>query len=272
MLKTKNNKKTTSFSDRKYAQIFNIGLNSTSTSSVLRFLRYRMSEAKKFFIITLNPEIVSLAEKDEKYAQVLNSADLALPDGIGLKFAAKFLGQPSITIIKGRKLFEDIIKLANKKSWRIFLLGGKTDEAEETAEKLGLSYKKVKFLALSGPILDSNADPVSEKDREIEIEIIEKINRFQPEILFVGFGAPKQEKWACKWFSRLSVGGIMVVGGTFRYISGQAKLPPEWMEEAGLEWLWRLLTEPWRFRRILTAVFIFPLRVLLHKFKNINNI
>jgi N-acetylglucosaminyldiphosphoundecaprenol N-acetyl-beta-D-mannosaminyltransferase len=301
MFKSKNNPKITPISGQKYAQIFNIGLNSTSTSQVLRFLRYRISKAEKFFVITPNPEILLEANRDKKYAQVLNSADLAIPDGIALLAANKFLNQPTIKpkilswlllfykwtiyfyiytfnkeklenefrLIKGRKLFEDLVKLANKKSWKVVLLGGKDNEAEETVKKLKLNYKRAKFLALAGPILDDNANTISERDREIEIEAVKKINEFQPQILFVGLGAPKQEKWSCKWFGKLSVGGIMVVGGTFRYISGQAKLPPKWMEELGLEWMWRVLTEPWRIGRIFQAVIIFPLKVFLFRFKNL---
>ena len=108
----KKDQKMTPSLDQKYAQIFNIGLNSTSMAQVLRFLRYRISEAEKFFIITVNPEIITQAEKDENYAQVLNSADLALPDGIGLKFAANILGEPAINIFpkhscpQKRKLFK----------------------------------------------------------------------------------------------------------------------------------------------------------------------
>ena len=143
------------------------------------------------------------------------------------------------------------------------------DEAKEAASKLELSYKQIKIGSLKGPKLDTEANPMSEKDREVETEAIKIINNFKPQILFVAFGAPKQERWICKNFSKLNIGGAMAVGGTFRYISGQAKLPPKWMESLGLEWLWRLLTEPWRFKRILTAVFIFPLKVIIFRFKNL---
>jgi N-acetylglucosaminyldiphosphoundecaprenol N-acetyl-beta-D-mannosaminyltransferase len=82
----------------------------------------------------------------------------------------------------------------------------------------------------------------------------------------VGFGAPKQEKWIYKWLPKLRVGGAMAVGGTFAYLSGQSKLPPKWMEERGLEWLWRLLNEPRRALRILKAVILFPLKISWYKF------
>jgi N-acetylglucosaminyldiphosphoundecaprenol N-acetyl-beta-D-mannosaminyltransferase len=300
ILKMKKDQKMTPSLDQKYAQIFNIGLNSTSMAQVLRFLRYRISEAEKFFIITVNPEMIDWAEKDEKYAQILNSADLSLPDGVGLLAANKFLAVPDIrpkilafpylflkwliyfyiytfrerkledglTLVKGRKLFEEMIKLANKKGWRVFFLGGEGDEAKEAANKLELSYKKIKIRTLRGPMLDSEANPISEKDKELETEAVKIINNFKPQVLFVAFRVPRQGKWICKWFSKLNIGGAMTVGGTFRYISGQAKLPPKWMEEWGLEWLWRLLTEPWRFKRILTAVFVFPLRIIIFRLRN----
>lgn len=166
-------------------------------------------------------------------------------------------------------MFMEMIKLANKKKWRVFLLGGENDESRLATEKLELSYKGIKFAFMSGPNLDFEANPRSEKEKEVEMEAINKINEFKPQILFVGFGAPEQEKWLSKWLSKLDVGGAMVVGGTFRYFSGQAKLPPTWMEDIGLEWFWRLLTEPWRIRRIFKAVVLFPLKVILFRFRNL---
>ena len=96
--------------------------------------------------------------------------------------------------------------------------------------------------------------------------MIQKINEIKPDLLFVGFGMPKQEKWIDKNVEKLDVKGIMAVGGTFDYVFGKARLPPEWLEKLGLEWLWRLLHEPKRAPRILNAVIIFPLKILSSKF------
>jgi N-acetylglucosaminyldiphosphoundecaprenol N-acetyl-beta-D-mannosaminyltransferase len=140
----------------------------------------------------------------------------------------------------------------------MFFLGGLDNEAELTAKKLKANYS-------SGPKLDNNAEPISEVDRKSQIDVITKINSFGPQLLFVGFGNPKQEIWINKNLSKLNIGGAMALGGTFRYMSGHSPLPPKWMDQMGLEWLWRLFTEPFRFTRIWNAVIIFPLRVLMSK-------
>lgn len=279
----------------KYAQIFDIRLNSTSISKVLAFVRISLAKKSKFFIVTPNPEIISASLNDRKLFEALSFASLRVPDGVGLSQAARFLSLPapknkplrfivclfeglwvglatflapkyleeSLPVIKGRRLFLELTKLANKKGLKIFLLGGEKEEAKKTGERLRRSFKKVRIAYAAGPRLDKEALPISEADRDIEEYVISQINEFRPDILFVGFGAPKQEKWVKKHFLRLSCGGAMVVGGTFRYLAGLSSLPPKWMEEAGLEWFWRLIHEPKRLGRILNAAVVFPWKVFL---------
>jgi len=284
-------------SGRKYGGIFNIGLNSTPEAGVLAFVRDSLARGRKFSLVTPNPEIVLAAKEDKDLAQAISKASLAIPDGIGLSQAARFLSLPAprnilfrapvcffqglwvgaatflaknwiqetLPTIKGRKLFMDLIKLANKKGWRVFFLGGERGEARGAGEKLRRSFKRVRIAFSQGPMLNVDARPVKKEDKDIEMNVLREINEFKPDILFVAFGASKQEKWLMKWLASLDVGGAMVVGGTFRYFSGDAKLPPAWMEEFGLEWVWRLITEPWRVKRVLTAFPIFPLKVFLYK-------
>ncbi|MDP1710300.1 MAG: WecB/TagA/CpsF family glycosyltransferase, partial [bacterium] len=119
----------------------------------------------------------------------------------------------------------------------------------------------IKILSESGPMVDDNADPVSEVDRKLEKDAVESINKFKPQLLFVAMKNPKQEIWIYKSLSMLNVGGAMTVGGTFRYISGKSLLPPKWMENYGLEWVYRLITEPYRIKRIFNAFPIFHMKV-----------
>ncbi|MFZ5932765.1 MAG: WecB/TagA/CpsF family glycosyltransferase [Patescibacteria group bacterium] len=280
-----------------FAQIFDIRLNSTSASKVLAFVRDSLARKAKFSLLTPNPEIVSAALTDRKLLAALNNASLRVPDGVGLSQAARFLSlwapknkflrllfcliqglgvglatffardwlQESLPIIKGRLLFLELVKLANKKGLKIFLLGGQKDEARKAGEKIRRSFKRVRIAFASGPRLERDGRPVSAIDKDIEKYVVAQINEFNPDILFVGFGAPKQEKWLMKWLPALDVGGGMTVGGAFRYLAGDAKLPPKWMEELGFEWLWRALSEPWRIKRVATAFPIFPLKVFISK-------
>ncbi|OGM04253.1 hypothetical protein A2112_00040 [Candidatus Woesebacteria bacterium GWA1_42_12] len=283
--------------DRKYGEILGISISSTSRGKVLAFVRSRLTNKSKFFIVTPNPEIVLASQKDKKLAKIINSASLSIADGVGLSQASRFLtlAAPKNSLlripfcffqglwvglatfldkewlfrevrpIKGREMFLDLIRLANKKGWRVFLMGGEHGEGEVTARKLQRSYKRVSFAWREGPIFDREGKPISAEGLREEKEVVKAINEFRPDLLFVAMESPKQEKWIARWIDRLNIGGAMVVGGTFRYFAGHAPLPPKWMEGFGLEWAWRLITEPRRARRILNAWPIFPLRVFLYK-------
>lgn len=273
---------------------------STSKAKVLRFVRESVSKKSKFLIVTPNPEIIIKAQEDKKLAKVLDSADVSLPDGIGVVAAGKFLDLPAPEdpsrrflmlfvqglgvgfsilfdrnwleethkVIKGREMFLELISLANKKGWSVYLLGDRKKSAQKAAEKLKYNFKRIKIYAGEGPNLDEDANPVRKTDVRIEERAVVDINKVSPQLLFVGFGAPKQEKWVYKWLPKLDIGGAMVVGGAFDYLTGAAPLPPKWMADFGLEWLWRLLKEPQRTKRILTATITFPLKVFEEKWKS----
>ena len=260
------NIKNTQKKDRKVGQIMGINVTGTSTKQVLARVEGFITDSVKFYIVTPNPEIILMAQRDEKLKNAMNGTELAIPDGIGLKFAI-----PDLPIIKGRELFIKLIKLAAKKNWKVFLLGGLGNEAELTAKKLSCkagsgSARQIqydKFIQL-----DKDGQPATEVDRKLQFDTITKINKFKPQLLFVAFGNPKQEIWVHENYSKLSIGGAMAVGGAFRYVAGLSKLPPKWMASAGLEWLYRLFTEPCRIGRVFNAVLVFPLRVLIYKTKH----
>lgn len=244
-----------------------ITVNSTETSEVLTcvddFISHSVSVAghnAKFYIVTPNPELILMAQKDKKLKEALNGADISIPDGVGLKIA-----DPKLKIIKGRELFLELIKLAAKNRWKVFLLGGLGDEAELAARKLQIANSKLQIEYLKGPKLDSRARPLTAQDSELERKAIEKINEFKPQLLFVAFGNPRQEIWVHDNLSKLNIGGAMCVGGTLRYVAGLSRLPPKFISKLGLEWLWRLVTEPERVGRVFRAVVIFPIKYLTSK-------
>ena len=249
----KNIDKKNSKKGRKFVQILGINVISTSMDAVLASVKDFVSHNNKFYIVTPNPELVLIAQENKALKGSLNGADLPVPDGVGLKLAF-----PNLPIIKGRELFNQLVNLASRNKWRIFFLGGLGNEAEIAAKKAGARFAR-------GPKLDRAAKPLSEVDRKREKETIVAINKFAPHLLFVAFGNPRQEIWIHRNLPRLKIGGAMAVGGSFRYMAGMVPLPPEWMDKLGLEWLWRLLTEPFRMGRIWNAVIIFPLRVFLAK-------
>lgn len=285
---------------RKYPKILGVKVDSTSTARVLRFVRSSLekrNDKSKFLIVTPNPEQIMLAQDDPDFKKILNKADISLPDGIGLAAAYKFLRLPNpkdkitrfltlivqglgvafsilfdrawlekdIKTIKGREVFVELIKLANKKGWKVYILGGWDKVAERTKLNLEKGYKRVKIKAGTGPVLDDSGTPVNKTEEKVEKESVKEINNFAPQLLFVGFRAPVQEKWVHKWLGKLDVGGAMVLGGTFDYISGKFKLPPKFVAKLGLEWLWRLFIGKQKTSRVYRAFPEFPLRVFLHK-------
>lgn len=250
---------------QKQVTILGIKVLSTSTSHLLASIRENLSHNKKFYVLTPNPELVLASMKNPLLSQALNSSDFSVPDGVGLNYASRFLFGETLNIVPGRKLFMDLITLANKKGWKVFFLGGIGKEAEKAATNLKISYKNIKIETFSGPKLNNEALPASDADKNLQKEAVGLINKFSPQLLFVAFGNPKQEIWIYKNLKSLNVGGAMAVGGTFRYIAGESRLPPDWMERAGLEWVWRLITEPYRLGRVFNALIIFPLRVFWFK-------
>ncbi|MDO8340668.1 MAG: WecB/TagA/CpsF family glycosyltransferase [Candidatus Woesebacteria bacterium] len=258
-------------SNRKHGQIFGIKISSTSKGEVLEFLRSRLETKERFFFVTPNPEITLMARKDWLLKKTIAKSDLSIPDGIGLKFAFKFLYGEDLNIIKGRELFMDIIKIADEKGLRVYFLGGFKDEAEKAKQELIKVYKNIKIQANSAPKYGNNGQPATEKDRNLHKSLISKIKMFEPDLIFVGLSAPKQEKWIFRNFFRLDATGAMAVGGTFNYISKTLPFPPKWMEKLGFEWLWRLILEPKRLKRIINAVIVFPLAVFKSKFIKYDN-
>ena len=254
-------------SERKYGTILDVPLNSTSVVKVLAFVRDSLARKRKFYIVTPNPEIVLLAQKDALLKRALSLADIAIPDGVGLSYASSFLGLGKLSPIRGRELFMELVKLANKKGWKIFLMGGEEGIAERVSQNLSRSFKSVNIGFSQGARYNSEGEPVNEVEKGLERETLEKINQFKPQLLFVGLGAPKQEKWVLKNLKNLDIGGAMVVGGTLDYIAGKASLPPKWAEKR-FEWLYRLYKEPRRVMRIFRAVIVFPLRVLAERLKS----
>ena len=282
---------------RKVVNILDVKLDSTSLPSVLRFIRLNLKLDRKFLIVTPNPEHILKAQSDNDFKNILNSANLSLPDGIGIIAASKFLILPNpeniirrllvlpvqglgvgfsvlfdrewlsseLELIHGRKLFMELIELGNKMSWKVVLLGDRLKSAQNAKKILERNYQTINISAVEGPNLNSDGSCVTKEDNIIEEQAISKINEIKPELLFIGFGAPEQEKWIHKWFTKLNLTGAMVVGGTFDYISGKAKAPPKFLEKLELEWLWRLIREPKRLKRITSAVAGFPYKVFEYK-------
>src|SRR6185369_8092058 len=146
--------KNNTISAQKFAQIMGINVSITSVAEVLARVNFFVSHSDKFSIVTPNSELVLMAQDNIQLRNAMNSTDLPVPDGVGLNYASLFLFGKPLNIIPGRKLFVELIKLANDNKWRVFLLGGMDNEADVAGGELSKKFKTLKILSAKGPRLD----------------------------------------------------------------------------------------------------------------------
>jgi len=233
--------------------ILGVKIDNLPRQDALKKIEDFFSDNLQHHIVTPNPEMVVAAEKDKKFLEILNKADLAVPDGFGLVLASRYLRRPILERIPGVDLMLDICEIAEQKNYSVFLVGAKEGLAkpEEVVRSLNKKFSRLKI----------SGDNLSRE--EAEENLIQKINLEKPEILFVALGAGRQEKFIAKNLDKIpSVKIAMGVGGAFDFIAKRIKRAPSWMRKVGLEWLWRLFMQPWRLKRILTATIKFSWKVI----------
>lgn len=186
----------------------------------------------KHYIVTPNPEFIVAAQEDSEFKEIINKSDLSIPDGIGLRLTGKVTNR-----VTGTDLMFTLIECASQQGLSIGLLGGKNGVAQKSAEVLKEKYPALKIsFAADGGIMDSK-------------DLNSKITIPNSDILFVAFGHGKQEKWIAQNLPQIPVKVAMGVGGAFDYISGNVPRAPKFLRQIGLEWLFRLILQPWRIKR-----------------------
>jgi len=192
-------------------------------------------------VVTVNPEFVMTAQRLPAFREVLNRADLALPDGVGLLWAARRLGTPLHERVAGSDMIPLLAQQAARNGHRLFLLGAAPGVAERAAQRL---QETAPGLQIVGTYAGSPA-------AEEEEEIVNRVRAARPHILLVAYGAPQQDLWIARNLERLEVPVAMGVGGAFDFLAGVVPRAPHWVRERGFEWLYRLVRQPWRWRRQL---------------------
>ncbi len=214
-------------------------------------IEHIVTEGKKGYVVTTNPEIIMRAFRDPAYRDVLNRAAMAWPDGVGVLMASRLLGAAIPERVTGSDGLPLIAERAARRGWRLYLLGARPGVAQRAADVLRRRYPGIQIVGAEP------GDPAPEHDSEI----VERINRVRPHILFVAYGAPKQEWWMARNIDRLDVNVAIGVGGAFDFLAGTQRRAPWIIRKVGFEWLWRLALEPWRWRRQL-AIPLFVWHVL----------
>jgi N-acetylglucosaminyldiphosphoundecaprenol N-acetyl-beta-D-mannosaminyltransferase len=221
--------------------ILGIPVHDVTTEETLALIDQFVREGAPRQICTVNPEFIMLAQKDEEFKQILDRSALNLPDGIGVVWAAKRVGQPVRERVAGSDLVGMMADRAQQTGWRIFLLGAAEGVAEQAAIILRERYPQTN-------IVGAYAGSPRVED---EAAIAARIRSSGATVLLVAYGAPKQDKWIARNLERTGVSVALGIGGSLDFIVGTQQRAPRWMQRGGLEWLYRLVREPWRWRRQL---------------------
>lgn len=193
--------------------------------------------SQKMAVVTANSEIVQLCIEDKVVLDTVNAADLIIADGIGVIYASRILGVPLKERVPGFDLANALLPVLEQRGYSLFLLGAAPGVAEAAKEKIKEKYPGINICGLNdGYFNDDEA-------------IIKKVNDCHPDVLFVCLGAPKQEKWMIRYKDALNAKVMIGLGGSLDVFSGNVKRAPKFFIQLGLEWLYRLMKEPWRMKR-----------------------
>lgn len=214
-------------------QLLGIRLNSTSLESVLNLIVEKIASDKKLWLVTPNPEFLVAAQQDEEFKRRLNQADLAIPDGVGLLLASWFLGtKPRLAKrVAGADVVERILVIAGQRGWNIGVVGARRGERQEIETLIKNLKLKIENLHIEAQELT----PGWEKKKH--------------DIVFACQGMGEQERWIEQNWQKAQAKIFVGVGGSLDFFSGFAARAPVWIRRMGLEWFWRLVSQPWRWRR-----------------------
>jgi N-acetylglucosaminyldiphosphoundecaprenol N-acetyl-beta-D-mannosaminyltransferase len=208
-------------------------------------------------VVTVNTEMLVAAYGDSKLAEMLNAGDLNVADSVGVILASRLLGYPLRERVTGSDGIHELARHCAKRGYRVFLLGALPGVAERTAQKLQAEHGELQ-------VVGTYAGSPNPDDSEAVISRVEAVS---PDLLLVAYGVPAEERWIGTYGRRLGVPVMIGVGGTFDFVAGVIPRAPGWMRTVGLEWLYRLIREPWRWRRQL-ALPRFVALVLLQRLKS----
>lgn len=216
-------------------------------------------EDKKLLITTLNAHSYNIARQNESFAKALQRSDVLLPDGISIVWAKRFLYGTQLKKIAGANLFAYEMQRLHNNHGKCLFLGSSEQTLQLIKTKAGKEYPNVLAHTYSPPYKEL----FSEEDNR---QMIEAVNSLQPDVIFIGMTAPKQELWAYEQFAKLNAKHICCIGAVFDFYAGTIKRAPNWMISLGLEWLYRLLAEPKRlWKRYLIGNFKFIYFILKEK-------
>ncbi len=220
--------------------MFGVPLARIDMAGALERIDQFVDDRSPHMVITSDTPSIVRAHDDAEYQQIVQTADMVTADGRGVVWMARVLGLPMRERVSGADLVQSICERAIQKGYSVYLLGAMPGVAEEAGRKLAARCEGLRIAGTHHGYFGPDE----------EMSVVREIARVKPDILFVALGAPRQEKWIRKHMDELQVPVAIGVGGTFDVLAGRVHRAPEWMQRAGLEWLYRVVREPKRLPRM----------------------
>lgn len=238
----------------KHVTIMDIEFYNTTKNEFLRDdLSPRLLEQVTTFVVTANPEIVMHTREDSEYKRIIQSADYVIPDGIGIIKAANMIKQPLQERIPGYDLMVDLLNYANEQHLSCYFLGAKETTNDKMIKQVQETLPGITIAGHHHGFFD-----LGNKD------VVADIKEAQPDLIFVALGLPRQELWIDRYKDEFAKGLFIGVGGSFDSYTGEVKRAPQKWIDLNLEWLYRFIKQPVRFKRILKII-EFMIRVALRR-------
>ena len=232
--------------------LLNCRVDLCDSTNALEQVKCAIEENRNFHVITINPEMIMNSQKNSNFKEIIDSSDLNIIDGVGVKIGIKLKGINPIQI-RGVDFARDLVKLASENNYRIAFLGAKEEVIQKACDNFVEKYPNLNIVYKRNGYFSSDN------------EIIEEISKTSPQIILVGLGSPRQEEMIIKLKKSLQGATMVGVGGSFDVFSGIVKESPVIYRKLGLEWLYRTIKQPERFKRIFPTLPLFLLKVLFDK-------
>lgn len=238
--------------------VLGVGFDALTRNGTIELAKRLIDEHASAYMVTPNPEIVMQTWESEEVCEAVNGADIVIPDGIGVVKAAKILGTPLNERLPGIEIAAEILKYIAESGKSAFLLGAKPGVAEMAAEQMKKDFPGINICGTNDGYFKDDGP------------VVEKINALKPDFLLVCLGAPKQELWMAGNREKLDVGLMAGLGGTLDVYAGTVKRAPLFWQKLNLEWFYRCLKEPVRFKRIYKLP-LFLLKALAKRLRKKKN-
>lgn len=224
----------------KHVKIMGVPFLHIDQQNFIQLLTDRVVQKEKTFVITANPEIVMRANEEPKLKNYINEATYICADGIGVVKAAKILGEDLPGRVTGYDTMIGLLNIGQEKRFKVYLLGAQKETLEKTVANIEAQYPNVEIVGHHDGFFDWNNNTIAEEAAAL-----------QPDLIFVALGVPRQEQWISENIGKFSHGVFMGIGGSFDVIAGTVKRAPVFWQKLNLEWLYRLLKQPSRWKRML---------------------